>query len=185
MKTAYLRTQTRKKELRLFWKEQRSTIPKARCEKAISDVFSTITDLSLQYDYILSYASFGTEFCTLKINSFLAKEGKLLLPKVCENRLKIYHADVVNLKNNDWGIPEPSSECQEADLNFQFCLLVPGLAFDANLHRLGYGKGYYDRLLSELPSEIPAYGLGFKEQYQTTPLPTTPGDRPLKDLFLF
>lgn len=61
-------------------------------------------------------------------------------------------------------------------------VLVPGLAFDSRCHRLGYGKGWYDRLLAQL--EIPAFGIGFSEQKMEI-LPTQPHDIPLSGLYLF
>jgi 5-formyltetrahydrofolate cyclo-ligase len=49
-----------------------------------------------------------------------------------------------------YGIPEPASdrntETSEIDVIF-----VPGIAFDPYGHRLGYGKGYYDRLIGTYP----------------------------------
>ncbi len=42
-------------------------------------------------------------------------------------------------------------------------ILVPGLAFDKKNHRLGCGKGFYDRYLCTIPS-ICTWGIGFKEQ---------------------
>jgi 5-formyltetrahydrofolate cyclo-ligase len=61
---------------------------------------------------------------------------------------------------NKWNIPEPpikSDDCNEStsliaqpgDIDF---LIVPGLAFDSNGHRLGQGKGYYDRFISKMRS---------------------------------
>lgn len=54
---------------------------------------------------------------------------------------------------NKWNIPEPpvngddSNIAQTGDIDL---LLVPGLAFDTNGHRLGQGKGYYDRFISKM-----------------------------------
>ena len=50
------------------------------------------------------------------------------------------------LKINKYGIPEPESKF----LVYPDIILVPIVAFDNNLNRLGYGAGYYDRLISKL-----------------------------------
>lgn len=57
------------------------------------------------------------------------------------------------------------------------CLLVPLLAFDARGHRLGYGGGYYDRTLADLPGAR-AVGVGYAAQ-QVPRVPSGPRDVPL------
>jgi 5-formyltetrahydrofolate cyclo-ligase len=46
-----------------------------------------------------------------------------------------------------FGVSEPLSSCVEIPLNRFDLVLVPGMAFDLNGHRLGRGKGYYDQIL--------------------------------------
>tara|TARA_B110000914_G_scaffold196201_1_gene185297 strand:- start:83 stop:628 length:546 start_codon:yes stop_codon:yes gene_type:complete len=50
------------------------------------------------------------------------------------------------LKINKYGIPEPGSQ----NIVYPDALLVPLVAFDKNLNRLGYGGGYYDRLIKKI-----------------------------------
>ena len=50
------------------------------------------------------------------------------------------------LKVNKYGIPEPET----TNIVYPDILLIPLLAFDKNLNRLGYGGGYYDRLIEKL-----------------------------------
>jgi 5-formyltetrahydrofolate cyclo-ligase len=60
-------------------------------------------------------------------------------------------------------------------------LLVPGLAFDSEGYRLGYGKGFYDALLDRLPEHTITLGAGFA--FQRTPnLPVSPQDLPVQGL---
>lgn len=58
-----------------------------------------------------------------------------------------FHA-ASDLKENTWGIREPDGE-QTAEPSEIDIVLVPLLAYDKTGHRVGYGKGYYDRLLKE------------------------------------
>ena len=50
------------------------------------------------------------------------------------------------LKVNKYGIPEPEIK----NMIYPDILLIPLVAFDKNLNRLGYGGGYYDRLISKI-----------------------------------
>jgi 5-formyltetrahydrofolate cyclo-ligase len=53
------------------------------------------------------------------------------------------------------GIPEPAADLPRIDIRTVDWVLVPGVAFDASGRRLGYGGGYYDRLLALLPPGTP------------------------------
>lgn len=177
-----------KEALRLFWKKKRADIPAHRKKEAFESAYNAISRISKRHHYVLSYASFGEEFDTKKINKQLAHNRKLLLPKVNKNQLKIYHVTepARQLSVNSWGIPEPiPSICQEVKFHIISCILVPGLVFDSRNHRIGYGKGFYDRFLSSLPPTAQSFGLGFKEQYHCDSLPTTQLDFPLTNLLLF
>ena len=48
-----------------------------------------------------------------------------------------------------YDIPEPLENCQEEV--FEWFLVVPGTAFDRQMHRMGYGGGFYDRFLEKHP----------------------------------
>ena len=66
------------------------------------------------------------------------------------------------LKINKYGIPEPENK----SIAYPDILLIPLLAFDKNLNRLGYGGGYYDRLIEkfEKKKKIIKIGLAFSIQ---------------------
>jgi 5-formyltetrahydrofolate cyclo-ligase len=66
------------------------------------------------------------------------------------------------LKVNKYGIPEPETK----NIVYPDVLLVPLVAFDKNLNRLGYGGGYYDRLIKKLSKKkkIMKIGLAFSVQ---------------------
>ena len=66
------------------------------------------------------------------------------------------------LKINKYGIPEPEIK----NIVYPDILLIPLVAFDKNLNRLGYGGGYYDRLITKLSKKkkIMKIGLAFSFQ---------------------
>ena len=66
------------------------------------------------------------------------------------------------LKINKYGIPEPETK----NIVYPDVILVPLVAFDKNLNRLGYGGGYYDRLIAKLSKKkkIVKIGLAFSVQ---------------------
>jgi 5-formyltetrahydrofolate cyclo-ligase len=61
--------------------------------------------------------------------------------------LKTLAADIVIGK---FGVREPAPSCAEISLNRFDLTLVPGMAFDLSGHRLGRGRGFYDRLLEKV-----------------------------------
>ena len=63
-----------------------------------------------------------------------------------------------DIQISDRGIPEPQTE-KVADLQQVNVILVPLLSFDQAGHRLGYGGGYYDQILPNLPSAVIKVGL--------------------------
>ena len=101
---------------------------------------------------VLAYASIGAELGTDEFLRRVLEDGKiLLLPRVERGGLKLYEVrDLVrDLASGTWGIREPLPDrCPAANLGTADFALVPGLAFDRRGWRLGYGGGFYDRLLS-------------------------------------
>ena len=72
-----------------------------------------------------------------------------------------------------FGILEPAAACELGELKRLDLILVPGVAFDWQGHRLGRGKGYYDRLLGEVSGTT--CGVGYDHQIIAT-IPVEPHD---------
>jgi 5-formyltetrahydrofolate cyclo-ligase len=73
------------------------------------------------------------------------------------------------------GIPEPKAECPPMELASIDWVLVPGVAFDPRGHRVGYGGGYYDRLLPAMPASAARIAGAFELQI-VEEVPTAPHD---------
>lgn len=98
----------------------------------------------------------------------------LLLPAVTGNdlELRLYESSRP-LSMGRFGIAEPAGPAF-TDYAAIDLVLVPGVAFDAQGHRLGRGKGYYDRFLPRIPQ---AYKIGVCFAYQFVEnVPTEPFD---------
>ncbi len=94
-----------------------------------------------------AYFAFGSEVTTeLIIERAKLRGKKIALPRVEEDKITFYELlSTRSLMRGRFGImePPPYGKMTEIDL-----LVVPGIAFDKKGNRLGYGKGFYDRLLS-------------------------------------
>lgn len=113
-----------------------------------------------KYDIILSYSDFNGEVETKLINEYALNNGlRLYLPKVTYDQHSIMDFYLVssleNLSKGYYGILEPSGDDNlfdyEALKENKILMIVPGVGFDKKLYRLGYGKGFYDKFLSNKP----------------------------------
>lgn len=98
---------------------------------------------------ILFYASFQGEVETHHmIRRALAEGKRVALPKVKGKELELYEiADFdQDVAPGAWGIPEPEGG-RPAELKDIGLIVVPGAAFDERGNRIGYGAGFYDKLL--------------------------------------
>ncbi|OGW41865.1 MAG: 5-formyltetrahydrofolate cyclo-ligase [Nitrospirae bacterium GWD2_57_9] len=121
---------------------------------------------------VLFYASFRSEVETHDMVRRALAEGKrVVLPKVKGDHLLLFEvADFDrDVKPGKWDIPEPAGGKQVQPEEIQF-IVVPGAAFDLQGNRLGYGAGFYDKLLKAYPGSTAA--LAFELQI----LPDIPVD---------
>lgn len=70
--------------------------------------------------------------------------------------------DSTVLRKNEWGIPEPQGGIEVAPQQIEV-VFIPLLAFDLKGHRIGYGKGFYDRFLSACTGNTVKVGLSVFE----------------------
>ena len=128
---------------------------------------------------IFFFASFRTEVDTTEmIKSSLFSGKRVLLPKVDKDRheLLLYEIrDFGELAPGYMGIPEPPVSGNQMSINDADIVIIPGAGFDASGNRIGYGGGYYDRLLSGLQKNIPVVAPSFEEQLVDV-LPSEPHD---------
>ena len=106
-----------------------------------------------QAQTVMGYMSFGTEFDTASFVQQILNAGKrLVLPRVDKlaHRLVPYQVeDLRDLETGVWGIREPRIGSPLVGFKEIDFMLMPGVAFDRAGNRLGYGAGFYDRLLAD------------------------------------
>jgi 5-formyltetrahydrofolate cyclo-ligase len=139
-------------------------------------LFSLPEFLSAQV--VMFFASFRSEVETSPmIRRALSLGKRVVLPKVQGNELGLYeiHDFGSDVEPGAWGIPEPKTIISAALADIDL-MIIPGAAFDKQGNRLGYGAGFYDKLL-------PAFGkatvaLAFEAQI-VNEVPTEKHDVPV------
>ena len=123
---------------------------------------------------VLFYHSLSDEVNTHQFIEEWCLKKQLLLPVVVGEELELRLFQNMNeLKIGSFGIAEPTGPLFTDYAKIDF-VAVPGMAFDRNGHRLGRGKGYYDRLLPKLTN---AYMAGICFPYQVVDeVPVEPTD---------
>lgn len=117
----------------------------------IQDTFLAMPEY-LAAGSVALYAMVNNEVSTAKvINHALLADKALFLPAVEGDAMifrRIYGVD--ELVSGSFGIMQPGPGCAAADPEEIEQIVVPGVGFDLSGQRVGYGKGYYDRVLHRL-----------------------------------
>lgn len=101
---------------------------------------------------IYGYLPYNQEVRTVPILEQALRDGKrVAVPKVYGDEMKfIWLDDLTQVEKGYSGIPEPIADAPVAE-DETALVLMPGLAFDPQGHRIGYGGGFYDKFLSREP----------------------------------
>lgn len=124
-------------------------------------------DLYIQSNRVLLYASYRSEVGTESMIEHALSEGKeVVLPKVDEVNACLTKHIITGMHDvctGYRGIPEPiAGKCikvEDVDI-----IIMPGVAFDPFGGRVGYGGGYYDKLLPRIKGAKPIIALAYEEQ---------------------
>ncbi len=104
---------------------------------------------------IMCYSSFGKEVDTHRLLAQIIEDkGSVILPYTDEKTQKLLTFEVEELDTlieNKFGIKEPDPTKAKPVSKYSINLVIcPGIAFDKQGHRIGFGKGYFDRFLANL-----------------------------------
>jgi len=98
---------------------------------------------------ILVYVSFNNEVDTIELINKLINRKKIAVPKIENNEMSFYIISSLNeLEIGTFNVLEPISKTKVVDFS-NSCCIVPGICFNKNGYRIGYGKGYYDKFLKD------------------------------------
>lgn len=139
-----------KKDIRKEVLEKRMALTKEELVEKSKIICNSFLELP-QYkeaDLIYIYMDFKNEVMTKQIiEDAWEKKKRVAIPKVVENQIIFYELvkEQEKLKEGYFGIREP--KMSQPIMDSEGLMVVPGIAFDKQGYRIGYGKGFYDRYL--------------------------------------
>ena len=134
---------------------------------------------------VLAYHSFGSELSTRPFLEATLAAGKILvLPRVdgASNSLLLYRVVdlALDMEAGKWGILQPRlNKNRQVEMSSVDFVLVPGVGFDAQCGRLGYGAGFYDRLLGASANRLQRRVAGAFDCQMVDTVPTDEADVPV------
>lgn len=167
-----------KKELRALVRQRKRQFTQQQLGELSLPIVARIMPLLRDAQTVVAYYSLDDEVDTHgMIDELLAAGKTVYLPKVVsgEQMVLCRYTGQESLQQGAFGIMEPFGPSMPTNTTIDV-VLVPGMAFDAQGHRLGRGKGYYDRFLSALSNPRPQLiGVCFNFQ-KVDFVPTDPFD---------
>ena len=169
-------------------KELRQMIRQRKQQRSLGESSAFISRLKDNSHFahartLLLYSALPDEVPTQALIDELAAQGKtVLLPRVISDtdmELRRYSGPA-DLQQGSFGIWEPTGELF-TDYDTIDVAVIPGMAFDNEGHRLGRGKGYYDRFLANLSPTTYKIGLCFSWQ-RVDHVPTDAHDIPMDEV---
>lgn len=141
-----------KKDIREKIKAEKKKLSREEIEDLSKSITKQFLNAGLyqKADAFLIYSSYNQEVRTQYLAKWAWQNGKAVFyPKTDEKRMHFLKTDDLSwLKPGAYGIPEPKEG--EEFRGGRAVMILPGLAFDKNGGRIGYGGGFYDRYLEEM-----------------------------------
>lgn len=155
--------QMRKENLR-----KRKNLTSDYINSASAQIFTNLTNSELYKDsnHIFTFVSYQNEVDTHQFIKQALKDGKnIYVPVVDRETFTMGVSKIENfedLQPNYMGILEPSEKnINLVDPEVLDLVLTPGLAFDLNGYRIGYGGGFYDKFFATLKTNPTRLGIGY------------------------
>lgn len=119
---------------------------------------------------IMFYLDFRNEVATAELIKYCLEKGKrVVIPITDTKNIRLIPSELKDfpgdLTSGTWGILEPKPDCvrpvEPTEIDF---VIVPGVSFDVEGNRLGYGGGFYDRFLRQTRPDTVFAALAFEMQ---------------------
>lgn len=141
-----------KKELRSLIRTKKRAMTMEQIQQKSEELGKLFADSELYRNAqtIYGYLPYNQEVRTVAMLQRALEDGKrVAVPKVYGDEMRfIYMTDLSHVETGYAGIPEPVADGPVAD-DETALVLMPGLAFDQEGHRIGYGGGFYDKFLQK------------------------------------
>ena len=129
------------------------------------EILNILKERNIKKKIVGGYYPYNYEIDSIHIlDKFEKRKYRISLPKIRKNSQMDFFQWSLNdpLIINKYGIPEPiSKKTQYPDI-----LLVPLVAYDKDLNRLGYGGGFYDRYIKKIKKKKDVIIIGFSYSFQ-------------------
>ena len=172
-----------KNELRQQIRQMKRQFTPRQLEELSLPVIARLKSRLSEVHTILAYYSLPDEVNTHQLLDDLVADGKtVLLPKVIDDKTMVIsrYTGRWDVQEGLFHLMEPTGESFTAYDEIEVAL-VPGMAFDAQGHRLGRGKGYYDRFFTLHSSLFTTIGVCFDFQ-KVAEVPTDEHDIPVDEV---
>ena len=151
--------------LRSHYKKKRLSLTKQEVDHLSQRVCKQLDKLSIwrlkHYHIFISILKYNELDTSSIINKLKSEQKIIIVPKISNNELvHIAINDETEFGLNEFGIKEPNDGNHFVIENLDI-IFIPLLAFDIEGHRVGYGKGYYDRFLKLTNNSTLKIGLSF------------------------
>lgn len=160
-----------KKQIRKEIIKKRMSLSPSEISEKSKLIFKNLLSLGLfkKNMKVLVFMDFKNEVSTKLINNYILDNNMtLLLPKADLTTRELVIQDVKSLNTlvlSDYGILEPTDSHPVVDYSEIDLIIAPGVAFDEERYRLGYGGGFYDKLLSKKRKDTMVVAIAFDIQF--------------------
>ena len=151
--------------LRSHYKKKRFSLTKQEVDDLSQRVCKQLDKLNIwklkHYHIFISILKYNEPDTSFIINKLKSEQKIIIVPKISNNELvHVAINDETEFSLNKYGIKEPNDGNHFIIENLDI-IFIPLLAFDIEGHRVGYGKGYYDRFLKLTNNSTLKIGLSF------------------------